>query len=1265
MSRRRQRESSENDIEQPRGRARLDELMFESFEATAGDRRSDMRDPRRANLDDTNKRALEAEHDEMLRLQSSSGLRLNDFRVLTGEVLRKTMENRVSYARRHEIFRRSPWRDRRVPQAVMHQLLRILAGKNGYPEQGNSARPLDSIEQRFLSDMDLENVDLGYTKNIAGTYLEWDLRHAKFERLFNIPIGMWHTLVQQRSAAVGKAADVNAADILPAYSPLAEKMEFYPEPDDLRALVEEGQRLGTRFGRRMDFDHGVVDRRYKSGGRPRFYNMGAFLDLVHANTGLRSTAVAGTVEPLQREDMEELLPELALLRRIEDLVRTLAPMVLPDVGGPDWAKESMGMLFGRQFDTLPEICRIRARTLFTTFEREVRGRLAERIRENIPLECVLAHFLGTRYGANVSRMISTIREMPNIREIFAINFDDTTSVGVGFGVSYRNLIVFGRFPSLGTGLGITADQIDAYIFIYILGQARVNVRNDLTQAIQNCLVRAERERISVDVQTGIVTQDQLDATDGGRGSSGSERGAHSSGPGNPLRIAGTTAGSTSAVAPQPGSGPTIVALAPPVNIAEGMEEESPHNNEGRNTTVSSSSTSATTTTTSSSSSGSTFVVTDGSGTANAFGAFIAGGPAPEWEPFHITGDAGFPVEMVDGRNILVDYNQTERVDRRYPDFDYSQAEGSLRREIRNERIDRARIIVHQPREPLAHITHWQGPGSWPRAAPVVDVNKMRLINFSQYYQEIQQTTTEQVYNAPVLVSAVQDWITSPILGNIEWTGFNDTFGDTGKGIRAMKYEVLLVITRRDDGTIDYGTVGTVGYYIHDVQTHQETDIRRNFLKELDGTGDIALDEDGRPTNRVNPDTDSFLNVVTDIGGIHGRQEGPEGTTYPGARTGLLTYVDSDKPRAIDDSAAFPHEKGQPKIDIHLPKEDLVEMDMPQYSVKLVGGEEGVLVANAIEIGGGLTTSARDAIHETFNIPTSITPTKHYIRGENKDLPLKVKGNLVTELNGIVGTALSGRIHYHGVARTALAKPVIDPVSGALEEQPLRNIRTNMEGFTNASAYKQGTVKLRVVAWVVPVASFVWDRASTEHFKFGEVYVQSQDGMGVLRAVPINVYRNFNFCARITGEDVEEDEPVMQREVLRSLNTYNTPFTIMWDRIVECGPYDRSTIWKQTGVVKHITQERQYVTSTIDTLNEDGEVIGRATEKIEGLTNRLVVSYYPMPAHKNPTSHVGPAFDCEWFHSVSVHSTVYWTRDRFAGNEGLETSVVVDMDSLAV
>lgn len=239
------------------------------------------------------------------------------------------------------------------------------------------------------------------------------------------------------------------------------------------------------------------------------------------------------------------------------------------------------------------------------------------------------------------------------------------------------------------------------------------------------------------------------------------------------------------------------------------------------------------------------------------------------------------------------------------------------------------ILQNVRRDPLAVAPRWRGPAQYGQPERGIDWGKTRLINFTQYHQEVQHSVEEHVVNAPAVVeTGLTDWITSAILPNVPWDGpVTGTLGGAGRGLRIFKYVLRMVFVRRDDGIVQYDGVSIEGAYVHDTEDKQDAEIRREYMAH-EITKDVATDpETGLPAKRVDPDTNSFLNIFTDLGGVHlddGR----------GARTGIKTYVDTNQPRALGESVAFPEEKGQPLIKVHLPKENLMGIDMPNYDIGL-------------------------------------------------------------------------------------------------------------------------------------------------------------------------------------------------------------------------------------------------------------------------------------------------------------------------------------------
>jgi len=1249
------------------------------------------------NSRNTKRRFTSIRDDDILRLEavmdadraytSSVNMDRSGLTKLTDHILKFVMENRISYARRLAIFENSPWaHNDLVGHSIMHQVLRILAmiQKVGRP---------DHLELEFAKckgfirmETDSETwTSRMRTRPQVGLMSDTpiDLNSALLAPLFEVSPRDYKTLITTRVNAAGASGSsefpIVAYHCHPAYSRTGEQLKFYPLPVDFDRFVKENQELLEGFDTftwneyDVHYDNGVA--RYTQERTDSALRTRENLDrLIEKRDRIRNEVLGSKVTFKPKSTLNDLYPRrLKALRELQDKVRmysvplrvTKSTDVESSRAFIEWSRGALRFMFElEEMQPFSEIVSRRAmkiRAHWTVLCQSAPAYI-EKVLRACPRQCFEYVWLGVRDEFLLKVIDEITTKHPDLKDKFSLGFLGASDSGL-LGVSYKDMPCV---QSSSTISMCTAMYLDCLVFFEALGDCALGKRTALVQAVRTQLIRPDgddsraRDCSSIAIGNG--------GTDYGNGFGASSEstttrsrpvvyrggdilptqrfGVTTTTPTAVDRVPGVTFGNE-AQAVRPGAmGNSTVTIDPDQSddlsdqaLAEMMDQMEggvstsgepnqpavviPHN------------------------------LSDASGNAQV--------EEEENIPSNVVGDAE-RIMMVDARaENGPDFRNVMQLDGRGDaDFippDERDNDAILHLDEHLETRASVPVRFNEKREPLARLARYHGPGGpvgWPAAPPVVNVQGVRLINFTQYYNQIHHTVTEQVYTAPSVIGNLDDWITSPILGNIPWQGYDNTYGDAGKGIRAFKFEVVMVVARRDDGAIDMTGVRLDGAYRHDVKTDNVIDIKRELLRH-EITGDVAIDPDtGKPVQRVDPDTNSYLNVFTDIGGLHS-DDGK------GARTGFKTYVDSDQPRALGESVAFPEETGQPNIRIHLPKENLVEMDMPQYSVKLVGGEEGILVANAIEIAGAITTSARDAIHETFDIPTSLTPTKHYIRGEDKDLPVKATGNLITEAMGIVGTAVSGVLRINGSSRTRQPEPIA--AGGQIFVPEIRNINLAYQGLTGSSVFKHGAVELRVVGWVLPQSSFVWLEESTDEFDYGKVYVQGEATGGAPVMKELFVYGDYNFCGRQYGE-VLTDPPVMRREVLRSLNRYDAPFTVMFDEYVKLGATERSVRWKHSGVVKKITQERQKVTHTVPVLDEEGVPTGATnTVDYEGLTNRLLVSYFPVPAYDKGPDISGGFFSCEWFHAAAVQGAVFWTRDRFSGNGGLDDESLAAMEGL--
>lgn len=1230
---------------------------------------------------------LEAVMDASRAYESSVNMDRSGLTKVNEIVLRAAMENRVSYARRLAIFENSPWvHNDLVGHSIMHQVLRIL----GMIQQ--VGRP-DHLELEFAKckgfiRMEADSETWTSPMQVKGNtglvnVVDLDLNNVRYAPIFETSPRDYKQLITTRvnAAGAGGSSDfpIVAYHCHPAYSRTGEQMRFYPQPVDFDRFLEQNRPITEGFDtfvwNEQDLyhdDNGVV--RYTQERTDSALRTRENLDrLIEKRDRIRNEVLGSRVTFKPKKTLDDLYPRrLQALRVLHEKVRTYSvPLTVTkstDMESSrafnEWSRNALRFMFElEEFQPFSEIVSRRAANIRSRWLILCQSASAylEKVIRACPRQCFEYVWIGARDEFLLKLINDITSKYPDLKDKFSLGFLGASDSGL-LGVSYKDMPCV---QSSSTISMCTAMYLDCLVFFEALGDCALGKRTALVQAVRTQLIRPDgddsraRDGSSIAIGNGgmdyghgfgassesTTTKSRPVVSRGNTTLPTQGFGVTTTTPTDVDRVLGFTFGKEiHGLRPGATGNSTVTIDAHRSGDLSDKELIDMMEQQKRRPASASGSPSEP-----------AVVIphdaSDTSGNAQRAQSQI---------PVNVVGDAE-RVIMVDGRDgNAMDFRNTDQVDGRgEEDFIPPNERGNDAVLHLNGHLEtRASVPVrfNEKREPLARLARYHGSGGptgWPAAPPVVNMQGVRLINFTQYYNQIHHTVTEQVYTAPSVIGNLDDWITSPILGDIPWQGYDNTYGDAGKGIRVFKFEVVMIVARRDDGSIDMTGLRLDGAYNHDVKTDNVIDIRRELLRH-EITGDVVLDpETGRPVQRVDPDTDSYLNVFTDIGGLHS-DDGK------GARTGFKTYIDSEHPRALGESVAFQEEKGQPNIRVHLPKENLVEMDMPQYSVKLVGGEEGILVANAIEIAGGLTTSARDAIHETLGIPTSITPTKHYIRGEGTDLPVHATGNLVTEAMGIVGTSISGVLRIDGSSRTRQPAPI--QVGGQIIPQEVRNINLGYQGSTGSSVFKHGAVELRVVGWVLPEASFVWMEESTDEFEFGKVYVQGTNG-GNLGMKELFVYGDYNFCGRLFTQQ-PGDAPVMRVEVLRSLNRYDAPFTVMFDEYVKLGATERSVRWKHSGVVKKITQERQKVTHTVPVLDEEGAPTGATTTvDYEGLTNRLLVSYFPVPAYDKGPDISGGFFSCEWFHAAAVQGAVFWTRDRFSGNGGLDDESVAAMEGL--
>jgi len=1236
------------------------------------------------------------------------------FDVLTWKVLKMTMRNLVTYGRREALKMSIPvdgWQN--ASQRVMHQLLRLMwlcTGDRSHDELIKSS--IDRVEVRFGNDKGLitggiDVDELGYlkTKGIPvntmggyGIYLDEPLDWMAYERLLVLGPASFEDLIDsRRRLANNRQGDhplpVLSINCLPAYVQSQERQDWYSDPNEIQQLSRDINNVYRRRGvqnqdlREFDVDDGhynaleiAMDEEEAAAfwrrGREQYED--ALRKERQYNEGNTSD---GRLRAPRKKGLRGLPGRIAQAERNADTFTSLRALAgTPGAEVAEWKRVAVLLL---DVETLPPAINEKIGRCFATYQRHRRYNASniERMLFSVKEESVLWAMTHSEQILHRFEVLWSQFRTGQVAPRWRCDWLNASAVGV-LGVNYADMPM-AALPRF-TAVELPAILLDTFAVMSALSYARIGQRNDLTRAVALLLRGSRISRDDRHSQISEVSQVNTVTTDLGNGR-GSINTVEQSMEGDAISaprlyreapggdattqrisdgITGIQGNEVTAIRPAASGSSMLVhipsasaqvndAIDADIDNFSGIRHGVVYANGdivGTESEVLGDDTGGVTTTTSTTSSTSTVLITDGLSTR---GGTNTTGQREEEDhvDVHIIGDVDTVIGVDATRNTTSDYSNTPRITIEQDDTSDTPMVNLLV-DLANHvdsSPDTRRIIVGTHREPLAYTPRSNGPVPWGKTT-VIGQN-VRLRNFTSYYNEMHSSVEEHIVYAPSNVDeATRDWFTSAIVPNIPWDGvMGESMAGSGLGIRVYKYTLNMMFIRNDNGKLSLVGGSLAGAYIHDVNTTNDAEIRREFMKH-EITQDVELDEEGKPVRRVNPDVDSFINIFTDLGGIH-LEDGR------GARSGFKTWIDSETPRPTGGAVAYPEAGGAPEVRLVLTKKDkLAEIDMPQYSFKSLSTTESTVVLSETETIGGLTTSARDAIHEQLHIPTGITPTTHYLYGDGAQLPFTVKGNMITEMNGILGTGISGALRFKGSSRTIRPTPTEDQIMSG-NVPALQNIELNMDGSVGSSVFANGKVKVRVIGWVLPEPSFIWNQEDTDDFHFGEVYVQGTDDTGRPVAKKVNVYDDYNFCTKSMGGNPEY--PIMFREALRSLDPYNTPFTIMFDKTVTIGDTSRSENWTFTGYVKHITQERHKVVhTTYEDDGDGGEVIDTVT--YEGLTNRLLVSYYPLPVWDvtvNPQR-----LSCNWFRACVVHNACYWLTDRFVGSERLEVGAVQELEN---
>jgi len=487
----------------------------------------------------------------------------------------------------------------------------------------------------------------------------------------------------------------------------------------------------------------------------------------------------------------------------------------------------------------------------------------------------------------------------------------------------------------------------------------------------------------------------------------------------------------------------------------------------------------------------------------------------------------------------------------------------------------------------------------------------RLRNFQPLYVERHVNNSNVISYDGIQDVLPDDWITTG-MGNISFYDLG-TQAAIGIGIKVYHIKIRMLLWRKDTGALDFRNVDMTGLMDLSTTSTTTTNIKRNqMLHEQTG------DQTG-----VDETITSYMSVYTDIGGIH------EGKTSRGNRTGIKTWVDTtnNKRRAIrTGSSAFDLDGEPPEFNIDIAAGTIGDIAWPRYEGTIIGTEEGVDLGAAAEV-----VTEKVVMDPKIPIVDHFIPTRTDIRAHKTNFPIRVDNNIISEMMGVMPTVVEANV----ISTTETSNVRV------LEDDLGDNLTVKMSGQIPSPFFVAGEVQLRVVGWVLQDPSFLCDVDTQDqwYLQFGKIYVQGsypEDSdvlAGEPRLVEVNVFQNYNFC--VAGANPAEGAN-MNAEVFKEIDTHRINFTVMFDRLITVKTDSRSRLWTLEKTIEWITQERAELQHTFI---GPGDV--RHDVVAEGMRNRLVISYYPVPT----VMPEGQFFN-NWLGGTVVNFTSRWVYDRY-------------------
>lgn len=541
-----------------------------------------------------------------------------------------------------------------------------------------------------------------------------------------------------------------------------------------------------------------------------------------------------------------------------------------------------------------------------------------------------------------------------------------------------------------------------------------------------------------------------------------------------------------------------------------------------------------------------------------------------------------------------------------------------------QRIQRHGRFASRPTGPVAGVT-WSGPivrnSAGFRNRNQVQFEHIsdgllantRLRNFQSQYVERHVNNSNVIWYNPDELP--DDWITTG-MGNVTFYDIG-TQSAIGIGIQTYHIKIRMLIWRKDIGSLDFQNIDLDGLVDLATTSTTTTNIKRNKMLH-EQTGDqVGIDET----------ITSYMSVYTDIGGIH------DAPSARGNRTGIKTWIDTtnNKRRAIGaGTSAFEQDNEPPRITVQLDSQRIGTLAWPQYEGTITGTEEGV------DLGVEATVETEKVVLKpTIPVVDNFIPTRTDIRVDKTDMNVEVQNNVISEMMGVMPTIVEANV---------VSTTTTDNKKATQDDIP-NNIDVHMRGAIESPFFVAGEVQLRVVGWVLQDPSFLCDVDTQDQWnlEFGKVYIQGYypdddpDFPREPRLVEVNVFQNYNFC--VTGANPAEGAN-MNAEVFKELDIHRINFTIMFDRLVTVKTDSRSRLWTFDKTIEWITQERAelyHIFRGVDNVVHD--VVA------EGMRNRLVISYYPVPTVL-PHPGTGYQFFNNWLGGTIVNFTSRWVYDRY-------------------